>query len=81
MIQVILPFTLGTYILISYVYKLDALLAWAGYSEYTFMNWVRIREPFVRKLLNQRAMMAMFFIVVISVAISVLFIFVPSTDL
>jgi len=80
-LQVILPFALGTYFLLCFVYKLDPLLAWAGYSEYTFMNWSRIREPFVRKLLNKRAMMAMFFILVITVAVSVLFIFVPSTDL
>jgi hypothetical protein len=78
---VILPFALGTYFLISYVYKLDPLLAWLGYSEYTFMNWSRIREPFVRKLLNKRATMAMSFIILVTVGVSVLFIFVPSTDL
>ena len=24
-------------------------MAFAGFSEYTFMNWSRIREPYVRK--------------------------------
>ncbi len=46
-------------------------------SEYTFMNWARIREPYVRKLLNKRALMVLFFTVFIGVCLIVLFVFVP----
>ena len=45
---VILPFTIGIYCLASHQYMLDPVLAIAGYSEYTFMNFGRIKEPFVR---------------------------------
>lgn len=44
----ILPFTVGVYLLASHQYMLDPLLALAGYSEYTFMSYSRIKEPFVR---------------------------------
>ena len=44
----ILPFTVGVYLLATHQYMLDPLLALAGYSEYTFMNFSRVKEPFVR---------------------------------
>jgi hypothetical protein len=44
----ILPFTVGIYFLASHQYMLDPLVALAGFSEYTFMSFVRIKEPFVR---------------------------------
>jgi hypothetical protein len=44
----ILPFTVGMYLLLSHQYMLDPLIALAGYSEYTFMSFARIKEPFVR---------------------------------
>jgi hypothetical protein len=43
------------------------------------MNWSRVREPFVRKLLLTRATMALLMFVATAVALSVLFIFVPGT--
>lgn len=43
------------------------------------MNWSRVREPFVRKLLMARATMASLMFVAIAVALSILFIFVPGT--
>ncbi|RMD44736.1 hypothetical protein DV735_g418, partial [Chaetothyriales sp. CBS 134920] len=55
---VILPYTIGTYFVVSYQYKLDIIAAYLGLSEYTFLNWSRIREPYVRKLLVTRASMA-----------------------
>lgn len=45
------------------------------------MNWSRIREPYVRKLLNRRALMVLFFTVLIGVCLIVLFIFVPGRRL
>ena len=44
----ILPFTVGVYFLCSHQYMLDPVLALAGFSEYTFMSFARIKEPFVR---------------------------------
>lgn len=56
-------------------------MAILGYSEYTFMNWAPVREPYVRKLLNKRATAVAFVGVFVAVALSVLFIFVPGTML
>lgn len=54
-------------------------MAFLGFSEYTFMNWSRIREPYVGSLLRKRAGMTMFNVLVIAVGLCVLFIFVPGT--
>lgn len=45
---IILPFTIGVYLLATHQYMLDPLLALVGYSEYTFMSYTRAKEPFVR---------------------------------
>ncbi|KAL2401064.1 hypothetical protein ABEF93_000521 [Exophiala dermatitidis] len=76
---VILPFTIGSYFLVSYQYKLDTVAAYLGFSEYTWMNWSRVREPFVRRLLLTRATMALLMFAATAVALSILFIFVPGT--
>ncbi|KKY22799.1 putative rgs domain protein [Phaeomoniella chlamydospora] len=76
---VILPFTLGAYFLMTYQYKLDPIMAFLGFSEYTFMNWSRIREPYVGSLLRKRATMTIIMALVIATALCVLFIFVPGT--
>ena len=44
------------------------------------MNWSRVREPFVRKLLMTRATMALIFFAAVAVAFSLLFIFVPGLN-
>ncbi|KAK3710682.1 Bud site selection protein, Revert to axial protein 1 [Vermiconidia calcicola] len=77
----ILPFTVGIYFLASHQYMLDPVLALVGYSEYTFMSFAKIREPFVRKLLNKRAAMCLGWIVLLDVALCCLFIFVPGVRL
>ena len=77
MLQVILPYTIGVYALVSYQYRLDPLLALVGLSEYTFMSFSRIQEPYVRRLLNKRALMVLALTVVVDAALCVLFIFVP----
>lgn len=66
--------------MVSYQYKIDIAAAYLGFSEYTFMSWAKIREPFVRKLLLTRASMATLMFAFVAVALSVLFIFVPGTD-
>ncbi|KAK4987331.1 Bud site selection protein, Revert to axial protein 1 [Elasticomyces elasticus] len=77
----ILPFTIGTYLIMSYEYMLDPILALAGLSEYTFLSFTRIKEPYVRKLLNKRAMTCLLWIALIDVAWCCLFIFVPGKRL
>ncbi|KAI9709755.1 MAG: Bud site selection protein, Revert to axial protein 1 [Bogoriella megaspora] len=77
----ILPFTLGVYLLASHQYMLDPITALAGFSEYTFFDWYRIREPFVRRLLSKRAIMCLSWIVAIDAALCALFIFVPGKRL
>lgn len=74
---VILPFTIGTYFTVSYQYKLDLVTAYLGFSEYTWMNWSRVREPYVKKLLMMRANMALLMFLGVAVGLCVLFIFVP----
>jgi hypothetical protein len=44
----ILPFSVGVYFLGTHQYMLDPILALLGLSEYTFMSFARIKEPFVR---------------------------------
>ncbi|KAK5074407.1 Bud site selection protein, Revert to axial protein 1 [Lithohypha guttulata] len=73
----ILPFTIGTYLIVSYQYKLDLIAAYLGFSEYTWMNWSRVREPYVKRLLMMRGNMALLFFLAAAVGLSVLFIFVP----
>ncbi|EZF33908.1 hypothetical protein TMEN_2542 [Trichophyton mentagrophytes] len=78
---VILPFSIAAYFLSSYQYKIDPILALAGLSEYTFMNWTRIREPYVRALLVKRASVSLLLAVIIALALCLLFILVPGTHL
>ncbi|KKA29955.1 hypothetical protein TD95_003782 [Thielaviopsis punctulata] len=78
---VILPFTIGVYMLSSYQYSLDPILALIGFSEYTPFNFSRIKEPFVRKMLTRRAITLLFVIVVIDAALCLLFILVPGKRL
>jgi hypothetical protein len=64
------------YLIFTYQYMLDPLLALAGYSEYT-----KIREPFVRKTLKRRSISMLGMFTALTVAICCLFIFVPGKRL
>ncbi|RDW87706.1 hypothetical protein BP5796_03400 [Coleophoma crateriformis] len=77
----ILPFTIGVYSLASHQYALDPILALIGLSEYTFMSFSRIREPYVRTLLNKRALMVLLVTILVDAAVCVLFILVPGKRL
>jgi hypothetical protein len=52
-----------------------------GFSEYTFMSFSRVREPFVRKLLNKRAMTVFAVAILADAALTCLFVFVPGKRL
>jgi hypothetical protein len=60
---------------------LDPILALLGFSEYTLMDFNRIREPFVKKTLNKRSMTTLFMFLLVDAAICSLFIFVPGKRL
>jgi hypothetical protein len=77
----ILPFTIGVYALNTYEWMLDPILAFIGLSEYTFMSFNRITEPYVRQLLIKRGIMAFLTFLIIDVALCCLFIFVPGKRL
>lgn len=77
----ILPFTISLYLIFTYQYMLDPLIALAGYSEYTIFDFNKIREPFVRQTLNKRSLIALGMFTVTTVAICCLFIFVPGKRL
>ncbi|KAI0099203.1 putative RGS domain protein [Nemania sp. FL0031] len=77
----ILPFTIGVYCLASYQYSLDPVMALLGLTEYTPFAFVRIREPYVRKLLVKRSITVLAVTILIDAAISVLFILVPGKRL
>lgn len=78
-VQVILPFVVAAYFIASYQYKLDPVMALLGYSEYTFMSWAAIREPYVRRLLAKRSTATVLIALFVAGALSVLFILVPGT--
>ena len=56
-------------------------MALAGFSEYTFMSFARIKEPFIRKLLAKRSLWALAVIFFVSAALTLLFVFVPGKRL
>ncbi|RQM05884.1 hypothetical protein DH86_00002193 [Scytalidium sp. 3C] len=80
-VWLLLPFTVGVYCLASHQYALDPVIALLGFSEYTFMNWMKIREPFIRKLLVKRALMVLAITILIDAALTILFVFVPGKRL
>ncbi|KAL4865682.1 hypothetical protein BDV12DRAFT_146114 [Aspergillus spectabilis] len=78
---IILPFVIAAYFIVSYQYKIDPVMAFLGYSEYTFMNWSPIREPYVRKLLVKRSVATVLISALVTAALSIIFILVPGTML
>lgn len=78
---IILPFTVAIYLIFTHQYMLDPILALLGYSEYTFFDFNKIREPFVRKTLNRRAITVLLMFLVLTTAVCCLFIFVPGKRL
>ncbi|TGO13038.1 hypothetical protein BTUL_0078g00470 [Botrytis tulipae] len=80
-VWLLLPFTIGVYALCSHQYALDPILALVGYSEYTFMSFSKIREPFVRRLLHKRALMVLMVTAITDAALVLIFALVPGKRL
>lgn len=74
---VILPFAIAVLLIVSHQYELDPLLAIVQQSETTPFHLITVREPYVRKLLLQRAVGVIFLVALITAALTVLFVFVP----
>ena len=79
--KLIIPFAVGVYSLASQQYALDPVMALLGFSEYTFMNWSRVRDPYIRQLLAKRGSMSLAVTVLIAAAVIILFVFVPGKRL
>jgi hypothetical protein len=77
----ILPFTIGVYTLASHQYSLDPIMGLAGFSEYAWMRFSKIREPYIRRLINKRSLTVLGVTLLLDVALCVLFIFVPGKRL
>ena len=56
-------------------------MALLGFSEYTFMNWAKIRDPYIRSLLVKRASVNLLVTFLIAAVVIILFIFVPGKRL
>ncbi|KAF2006563.1 regulator of G protein signaling superfamily [Amniculicola lignicola CBS 123094] len=77
----ILPFTIAIYLIFTHQYMLDPILALIGLSEYTLMDFFRIRETFVRKTLRTRSLTLLVLFLLVDAAVCCLFIFVPGRRL
>ncbi|KAA8893501.1 RGS domain-containing protein [Sphaerosporella brunnea] len=77
----ILPFLIGVYCLIAHQYSLDPIMGLIGLSEYTFMEFYQVREPYVRSLLVKRSIWILGLTIAIVVALVCLYAFVPGKRL
>lgn len=78
---IILPFAIGIYGLFANQYMLDPVLALLGLSEYQFMKYMKVKEPYVRKLLIKRATWILILTAFTLAAITCLYVFVPGKRL
>ncbi|KAI5785941.1 RGS domain-containing protein [Geopyxis carbonaria] len=77
----ILPFLVGVYCLIAHQYSLDPILGILGISEYTFMNFMKVKEPYIRRLLIKRSAWILGLTVIIVVILVCIYTFVPGRRL
>lgn len=77
----VLPFTVGVYAVLSSLFRLDPVLALLGYSEAGSRKLIRVREPFVRRLLVKRAFGVLVLGVLVTAGFVCLFTFVPGNRL
>ncbi len=75
--QLFIPFTLALLFLISHQYELDPILVFLGQSETTPFRTIRMREPYVKKLLLGRAIWVTFLVILGTVALTMIFWAIP----
>ena len=76
-LKLFLPFTFALLFMISHQYELDPILVFLGQSETTPFRTLRIREPYVRKLLIGRAVWVSILVAFGVAALTLLFWAVP----
>ncbi|CCH43793.1 Bud site selection protein [Wickerhamomyces ciferrii] len=90
---IIVPFLLGVYLVLTFLYKLDPIMVWLGLSDNQELyhpkihgskgsnlkkNWVKnLKEPFIKKLLIKRSIWIVGLTLLISAVLSILFGLVP----
>ena len=75
--QLFLPYGVAILFLISHQYELDPILVFLGQSESTPFRTLRIREPYVKKLLIGRALWVSTLVAACTVALTMIFWAVP----
>lgn len=75
--QLFIPYALAILFLISHQYELDPVLVFLGQSESTPFRTLRIREPYVKKLLLGRAIWVTVLVASCTVALTMIFWAVP----
>lgn len=80
-VWLLLPFGVGAYFLCAGLYNLDPMLAFLGYSESLAGKWIKVREPYVGRLLMKRSVFILSIVLVITAALVCLFTFVPGKRL
>ena len=76
-LQLFIPFILAILFLISHQYELDPILVFLGQSETTPFRTLRIREPYVKKLLLGRAIWVSVLVAAFVTALTLIFWAVP----
>lgn len=78
----IIPFGVGSYCIFSSLYNLDPLMTIIGFSESNSVKHiVRIKEPYVRRLLVKRALYVFGVVVLIAAVFLIIFALVPGKRL
>lgn len=80
-LYLILPFAFAVYGITAGLYNLDPLLALLGYSETGPARMIRIREPYVRRLLIKRAVFVAAVIILVTACFVLIFALVPGRRL
>ena len=75
--QLFLPYAVAILFLVSHQYELDPILVFLGQSESTPFRTLRIREPYVKKLLVGRALWVSTLVAACTVALTMIFWAVP----
>jgi hypothetical protein len=75
--QLFIPYSIAVLCLISHQYELDPILVFLGQSETTPFRTLRIREPYVKKLLLGRAIWVSTLVAAFVAALTLLFWAVP----
>ncbi|VEU20412.1 DEKNAAC101285 [Brettanomyces naardenensis] len=80
---VTIPFFFSSYFLFSSFYRVDPLLCFLGLAESRASRggYIKVKEPFVKRLLWKRSLFVLFLICLLAAAFSVLFALVPGKRL